>query len=288
MLKIGDFSRLSQIGIHALRNYDKIGLLQSEHVDQFTGYRYYTLNQLPRAHRIMALKEMGLSLEQIGIMLNQDMSMDELRGMFRLKQAEIEQRVREDQQRLTMIEFHLRMIELEGKMPELDVVVKDLSSFRALYFRFQRTSSEDTPRYVREVFGTLDKGNILPNNPIASIMYGDEINADEEDWGMAFVIPVDDSIDHDIPLPTSGNLKVIDIPAVKVATLIYKGTNRVAGLEKRTLLRQWALQNGYELLNETRLVHIVGGGINDVPHDEWITEFQIVVEEPDENNPKHL
>ncbi len=85
MLKIGEFSRLSQISIKALHIYDDRGLLQPEHVDKFTGYRYYTLNQLPYAHRIMALKEMGLSLEQIGIMLNQDMRVDELRGMFRLK-----------------------------------------------------------------------------------------------------------------------------------------------------------------------------------------------------------
>jgi DNA-binding transcriptional MerR regulator len=60
MLKIGEFSRLCQIGIHALRNYDKIGLLQPENTDKFTGYRYYTLQQLPRAHRIMALKPLLL------------------------------------------------------------------------------------------------------------------------------------------------------------------------------------------------------------------------------------
>ena len=124
MLKIGEFSRLSQISIHALRHYDKLGLLQPSDVDPFTGYRHYTLQQLPRAHRIMALKEMGLSLEQISIMLNQDMSVDELRGMFRLKQAEIEQRVREDQKRLAMVEFHLHMINAEEKMPTLDVTIK--------------------------------------------------------------------------------------------------------------------------------------------------------------------
>ncbi|NBH81077.1 MerR family DNA-binding transcriptional regulator [Clostridiaceae bacterium] len=41
MLKIGEFSVLSQISIHMLRHYDEIGLLIPEHVDDFTGYRYY-------------------------------------------------------------------------------------------------------------------------------------------------------------------------------------------------------------------------------------------------------
>jgi DNA-binding transcriptional MerR regulator len=73
MLKIGEFSRLSQVTIKCLHHYDDLGLLHPAHVDPSTGYRYYTLEQLPRLHRIMALKELGLSLEQIGVMLDEDL-----------------------------------------------------------------------------------------------------------------------------------------------------------------------------------------------------------------------
>lgn len=62
MLKIGEFSVLSQISIHMLRHYDEIGLLIPEHVDDFTGYRYYSECQLPIANKIQALKSMGLGL----------------------------------------------------------------------------------------------------------------------------------------------------------------------------------------------------------------------------------
>ena len=118
MLKIGEFSRLSQVTVKTLHHYDELGLIKPAHIDPVTNYRFYTVEQLPRIHRIMALKEMGLSLEQIGIMLNQEMTIEELRGMFRLKQAEVEQRLREEQKRLTMLEFHLHMIELENNMTE--------------------------------------------------------------------------------------------------------------------------------------------------------------------------
>ena len=40
MLKIGDFSKLSQVPIKTLRYYDRIGLLNPAQVDRFTGYRY--------------------------------------------------------------------------------------------------------------------------------------------------------------------------------------------------------------------------------------------------------
>ena len=63
MLKIGDFSKLSYVSAKALRHYDDLGLLQPAHIDPATGYRYYTVDQLPRLHRILALKDLGLALE---------------------------------------------------------------------------------------------------------------------------------------------------------------------------------------------------------------------------------
>ncbi|MBK8046560.1 MAG: MerR family transcriptional regulator [Anaerolineales bacterium] len=62
MFKIGDFSRVSQVSVRMLRHYDKLGLLAPGHIDKFTGYRYYTLDQLPRLNRIVALNDLGLTL----------------------------------------------------------------------------------------------------------------------------------------------------------------------------------------------------------------------------------
>jgi len=45
MLKIGEFSRLSQVTVKTLHYYDEIGLLTPAQVDPFTDYRYYTLDQ---------------------------------------------------------------------------------------------------------------------------------------------------------------------------------------------------------------------------------------------------
>src|SRR5688572_24507352 len=114
MLKIGEFSRLSQVTVKTLRYYDEIGLVKPSEIDRFTDYRYYSLDQLPRIHTIMALKELGLSLGQIAELLNDNLTTEQIRGMFRLKQAEVKQRVREEQERLAQIEFRLRQIELEG------------------------------------------------------------------------------------------------------------------------------------------------------------------------------
>ncbi len=74
MLKIGEFSRIGQISIKTLRYYDTIGLLKPHQIDPITGYRYYSFDLLPRLNRILALKELGLSLEQINQLLTDDLT----------------------------------------------------------------------------------------------------------------------------------------------------------------------------------------------------------------------
>lgn len=69
MLKIGEFSKLSRISIRMLRHYDELGLLMPAEIDRFTGYRYYTEEQLITAGRITSLRDMGFGLTVIGILL---------------------------------------------------------------------------------------------------------------------------------------------------------------------------------------------------------------------------
>ena len=88
MFRIGEFSKLSQVPVKTLRYYDEIGLLRPAKVDDFTGYRYYSADQLPRLNRILALKDLDLSLAQIGELLDGDLPAEQMRGMLRLKQAE--------------------------------------------------------------------------------------------------------------------------------------------------------------------------------------------------------
>ncbi len=87
MLKIGAFARVNQVSVATLRYYEKSGLLKPLALDPETGYRYYSLDQLPRLNRILALKELGFPLEQIAQLLEEGLSFEQLRGMFQLKQA---------------------------------------------------------------------------------------------------------------------------------------------------------------------------------------------------------
>src|SRR6266511_4168157 len=79
MFRIGDFSKLTRVSVKALRFYDEVGLLKPTYVDRDTGYRYYSATLLPRLNRILAFKELGLSLAEIIHLLAGDLPVDRVR-----------------------------------------------------------------------------------------------------------------------------------------------------------------------------------------------------------------
>src|SRR5512136_3460541 len=136
MLRIGDFSRLSRVSVKALRYYDEIGLLKPIEIDRFTGYRYYSAGQLSRLNRILLLKDLGLSLDQIGRLLESDLPPAQLRGMLKLRQAEIERSIEEEEARLTRVAALLIHIEQENvNMSKYDVVIKKVAPVRIASIR---------------------------------------------------------------------------------------------------------------------------------------------------------
>jgi DNA-binding transcriptional MerR regulator/effector-binding domain-containing protein len=124
MLSIGEFARLGGVSVRTLHHYEEVGLLAPVAVNAKTGYRTYSAHQLPRLHRIMALKELGLTLGQIRPIVD-DMTPETLRGMLLMKRAELEQRVNEVQTRLAGVEQRLRYIEQEKTM-DIEILAKDI------------------------------------------------------------------------------------------------------------------------------------------------------------------
>ena len=65
MYKIGMFSKHGKVTVKTLRHYDEAGLLKPAYIDEETGYRYYTTDQLSQLHEIIALRQMGFSIPEI-------------------------------------------------------------------------------------------------------------------------------------------------------------------------------------------------------------------------------
>jgi len=87
MFQIGEFSKIARVSPRQLRHYEALRLFAPKHIDPITGYRYYSARQLPRLNRIIVLKELGLSLDQVGRLLEKDISPGEIHGMLMMKKA---------------------------------------------------------------------------------------------------------------------------------------------------------------------------------------------------------
>lgn len=269
MFKIGDFSRLSRVSVKALRYYDQAGLLKPVRVDRFTNYRYYSAEQLRGLNRILALKDLGFSLEQIGRLLDEGLPPEELRGMLRMKQAEIQQIVEEEQERLARVEARLNQIEKEGKMPAYDVVIKKVEPLHVASVRDVVPNYGAQGPIWEELDAYLKERGAQWMGPPLTIYHDTEYR--ERDVDVEVCAPIVPSV------PGSERVVTKDLPAVEtMACLIYQGSYAQGFNEPYGALMGWIEANGYRIAGPNREIYLQGG---DDPNDKsYVTEIQFPVE----------
>ena len=256
MFKIGEFSKIAQIPVSQLRYYDEIDLLHPAKIDEWTGYRYYSAQQLPQLNRILALKELGLSLDQIGRMLQEEISTEEIRGMFALKKAQAEQAVRDELARLRSIEARLQQIETGDSIDNFDIVVKSVPAQPFLSLRKQ------CPSFPAALGTMLDMHHTLPSTVgeknlgyLTAIMHNDSFPSAAVDLEMGYVIS--GSFDQSVTLQSGQVMEMQTLPAVEtMVTSIQLGPLDMS-LSCRGALATWVESNGYEFAGNGREVFIV-------------------------------
>lgn len=157
MFKIGDFSMLSKVPVKTLRYYDQIDLLKPQQIDQDSGYRYYSAEQLLEVNRIFLYKELGFTLKQMGQLLREDISVEQIQGMFLLKESEIQQLIEREQQKLARIKERMHLIKREGCVEkEQEVIIKSVESKRIMSFQSNETV-EEIPSFFQMFHHLLHK-----------------------------------------------------------------------------------------------------------------------------------
>lgn len=256
MFKIGDFSQLGQVSIRTLRLYDELGLLKPAQIDRFTGYRFYTIDQLPRLNRILALKDLGLSLDQIGELIKRDLPAEQLRGMLMLKQAEIETQMQEIQAQLRRVAARLNQIEREGKPPQYEVVLKTVEAQTIISCRRVVPDLSEMQAYRCEMYETLYRW--LAAHQIASVEPELAIytNAEyvERDIDMELGTPIDPRTLNVATPPES--IAIRELPAVEtMASVIHKGDMWDIG-QAMVALYSWIGSHGYASNGPYRELHL--------------------------------
>jgi DNA-binding transcriptional MerR regulator len=251
MIKIGDFARLSQVSVVTLRYYDEMDLLKPVRVDAFTGYRFYSADQLPRLNRILALKDLGFSLEQVRLMLADGLTSEQLRGMLTMQRNEVEKRLADEQERLRRIEARLRQIELEDKMPTYDVVVKNTPAMLVASRRVTIPTNDQVPQYLdtayMEVFSYVHEQGAKQTGPHLTLWYSPSDVFENED--VEAIVPIDR------PLKGTDYVKVYELPSTQVAAVVHQG-NFEDFQQGHAAILEWIDANGYQIAGPYREIYI--------------------------------
>jgi len=267
MLKIGDFAKLSRVSVKALRHYDEMGLLKPTQVDRFTGYRYYSFDQLPWLNRILALKDLGFALEQIAQLLSEDLPAPQLRGMLRLRQAELSQHVQDELDQLARVEARLRQIEQEDTMSNYDVVLKTVEPQLVAGVRDTIPAYPQQGHLWNELGAYLGQRQITPTGPCLTIYYSEEPNIDAE---------VCEPLSS--PLPSSERVKVHELPGVEtMACVVHHGPFTAIG-EAYTAIMKWIEANGYRCVGPVRELYLQCAVEGSQTDPNTVTEIQFPVE----------
>ncbi|ASA20534.1 MerR family transcriptional regulator [Paenibacillus donghaensis] len=240
MFKISEFSRLSKVSLKALRYYDHIGMLKPRTVDQDTGYRYYSADQILELNRIFMYKELGFTLPQIIELLNEDITLEQIRGMFNLKRSEIQQVIDTEQAKLTRIKERMQLIEKEGCVErEQEVVIKAVEHKLFLSLK-ARGKEQDIPGLFRTFNQWIRKENLnLVESPKIVIWSELDENVDEFEFEVGHFLKGELSV-----LPDE--LQIRSLPPELMATLTFHSDSAFA-CTACVDLATWIENNGYQI-----------------------------------------
>jgi DNA-binding transcriptional MerR regulator len=282
MFTIGDFAGLGRVSVRMLRHYDAIGLLRPARVDTHSGYRYYTAAQLRVLNRVIALKDLGFTLQQVKSMIEEKVEPTELRGMLRLRRAELAAQVEQDAARLAQVDARLRLIETEGHMDTGDVVLKQVPAMRVAELSATAASYDDaasisenlSPLYPRLMELMKQHGIPMIGSPIAY-------------YEPAPTEPGDETISAHAAFPIAAGVSgddlgfdVVDLPPLDAAATALHEGSMMEAFRTGQKIANWIDDNGYRPV-EPGFAREIYLECPPGDFDHWITEMQAPVIAPE-------
>jgi DNA-binding transcriptional MerR regulator len=255
---ISDFARLGQVSVRMLRHYDALGLLVPDHVDASSGYRSYSPDQLHDLNRIVALKDLGFSLEQVRSLVAEPVGADELRGMLRLRRTELLEEARAVETRLTAVESRLRMIEQEDTMTA-DHVVKTIPAVR-LVAQSRVMQRDDIGPNLESMFESVTRaiGDVPGAFEVPMATYAETEDGLEVVAGFVGAGPAPEGCE------------LVEHPEATAVCGVHLGEMSRIG-ESWQALHRWVVENGWTYAGPCREVYVRAVSPDQA---DWVTELQ--------------
>lgn len=269
-IPISRFSIITRISPKALRYYDQKGLLVPEAKDPFTGYRYYTADQLERGVRIKTLCNLGFSLEEIASFLEAEANGDGL--MVEALLGDQLAKTQSEIARLQRIEALLRQKDKElMKMALIEPVIKEVPALRVIAKRDKGSYGETVGRLIGDLCGILfqpenQRNMVKMAGPCMAIYHDQEYK--EKDADIEVAIPITGRIEVD------AGAEVKSLAGAKVLAVVHKGSYETLHLTYKEIFN-YMMKSGIEFAGPMRELYL-----NDpakTPVEELMVEIQVPI-----------
>ncbi|WP_067569299.1 MerR family transcriptional regulator [Nocardia acidivorans] len=259
---IGEFSRLSYLSVKALRYYHEIDLLAPAAVDPSTGYRFYSTDQVERAHLIRRLRDLNMPVPEIRAVLSApDRATRDAALRAHLERMEAELTRTRD------VVASLRALLLPPADEPLHVEYRSVPSYPVLAVT-DVVGREVIDRWCDASFATLyqalEAAGLRPDGP-GGATYALEFFEHDRGEVMAFVPIAPADRGHAETLGT-----VLDLPARRFAVAVHNGPFTDFDLSYGALGSHVA-EHDTALAEPVREIYLVGPG--DVAEAEYRTEI---------------
>lgn len=266
MFKIGEFARLNWVTVKTLRYYEKIGLLLPAKVDDFTGYRFYNAEQIQVLNKILALKDVGFSLNEVSELMENDLNNDELLDIFKNRKRELKASIDNKLSKLDRVESLIKTFEMETSIM-FDITIKTVESIKVASYRGIGKDYGDQEQLWAILVAYIEKhgAKILPG---CFVTYHPNEDIDGVD------IEVFELINMDIP--SSEEVSVRDLPRVEnMASIVIKGSYDLLKSANGALYK-WMAENNYKPNGFEREIYFKGPWDSE-REDDYVTELQVPV-----------
>lgn len=260
MLSIGQFSKVCMVTIKALRYYDRIGLIHPFHINEETGYRYYSEDQIQHMLLINRLKRYGFSLSDIRDIMS-DLNADTLIIKLNKQRRILENDISEKNIILNDMLRYAASIERTGDIMSdhnnyrIDIITTD--DINVISER-NNMSIDDFGKYYGVLYKRCQVEKIVLNGICMAIYHDSEFDPECSDIELALGVQNGSSYDR-------------TIKGAECAVTTHYGS--YAGLpEAYGAITKWINDNGYKISTAPYEIY-VKTQFDRIPVDEWETRI---------------
>jgi len=253
-----------------LRHYEKCGLLRPAEIDKFTGYRHYSAGQIPLLSRIVLLRNLGFSIDEISDILTNFDDHAYLDKVLRAKMVSVKSTIEAEQEKLEMLIQMSDTVRKERNIMVYDVELKKLQSIKVLSLRGIIPHYRDEGVLWEKLGSYIAKNQITITGGGYSTYYDEEYKETNPDVEIAVQVDALGDSENDFLYK-----EYPEVP--QAATVRFSGPfdgGYDAASEK---LANWMENNGYVFAGPLR-GHVIVSPHDDSDPQNWLTELQAPVE----------